>query len=98
MNNRRKLVVALGAGALTASFASFAQQPGKVWRIGILYPGSQSDSNVLAVTLRLRVRHISIPTRSLRFLHAAACNLYTFFTAICVKFNLADRWRSTFAS
>jgi putative ABC transport system substrate-binding protein len=35
MNNRRKLVIALGAGALTAPFGSFAQQ-GKVWRIGFL--------------------------------------------------------------
>jgi putative ABC transport system substrate-binding protein len=36
MNNRRKLIVALGAGALTAAFPSFAQQPGKVWRVGFL--------------------------------------------------------------
>jgi len=36
MNNRRKLVVALGAGALTAPFASFAQHQGKVWRVGFL--------------------------------------------------------------
>jgi len=34
MNNRRKLVIALGAGALTVSFASFAQQQGEVWRVG----------------------------------------------------------------
>jgi putative ABC transport system substrate-binding protein len=36
MNNRRKLIVALGAGALAAPFGTFAQQPGKVWRIGFL--------------------------------------------------------------
>jgi putative ABC transport system substrate-binding protein len=36
MNNRRKLLVALGAGALAAPLASFAQQQGKVWRIGYL--------------------------------------------------------------
>jgi putative ABC transport system substrate-binding protein len=37
MNNRRKLIVALGAGALAAPFASFAQQqPAKVARIGFL--------------------------------------------------------------
>lgn len=37
MNNRRKLLVALGAGALAAPLASFAQlQPGKVARIGFL--------------------------------------------------------------
>jgi hypothetical protein len=33
-NNRRKLVIALGAGVLTAPFGSFAQQQDKVWRIG----------------------------------------------------------------
>jgi putative tryptophan/tyrosine transport system substrate-binding protein len=36
MNNRRKLVIALGAGALAAPFGSFAQQQRKVWRIGFL--------------------------------------------------------------
>ncbi len=36
MNNRRKLIVALGAGALVAPLGSFAQQQGKVWRIGFL--------------------------------------------------------------
>ena len=34
MNILRKLIIALGAGALAASFASFAQQQGKVWRVG----------------------------------------------------------------
>ena len=38
MNNRRKLIIALGAGALAAPLASFAQQQGKVWRIGFLSP------------------------------------------------------------
>ncbi len=46
MNNRRKLLVALGAGALAAPLFSFAQQ-GKARRIGILYPGLQSDSDDL---------------------------------------------------
>jgi len=36
MNNRRKFLVALGAGALAAPFSSFAQQKGKVWRVGFL--------------------------------------------------------------
>ncbi|MSP98748.1 MAG: ABC transporter substrate-binding protein [Betaproteobacteria bacterium] len=36
MNNRRKFIVALGAGALTAPFGAYAQQQGKVWRIGFL--------------------------------------------------------------
>lgn len=36
MNKRRKLIVALGAGALAAPFGSFAQQQGKVWRAGFI--------------------------------------------------------------
>jgi len=40
LNNRRRLVIALGAGALTAPFASFAQQPAKLYRIGFLDPTS----------------------------------------------------------
>jgi putative tryptophan/tyrosine transport system substrate-binding protein len=39
MNNRRKLVIVLGAGALTAPFRSFAQPQGKVWQIGLLHIG-----------------------------------------------------------
>ncbi len=42
MNNRRKLVIALGAGALTAPLYSFAQQQGKVRRIGFLGAASAS--------------------------------------------------------
>ena len=38
MINRRKLLVVLGAGALTAPLVSFAQPHGKVWRIGCLSP------------------------------------------------------------
>ncbi len=36
MNNRRKLIVALGAGAIVAPLAAYAQPQGKVWRIGFL--------------------------------------------------------------
>ena len=36
MNNRRKLVVALGASVIAAPFSSFAQQQGKIWRVGFL--------------------------------------------------------------
>jgi hypothetical protein len=36
MNNRRKLIIALGAGALAAPFGSFTQQHGNVWRVGFL--------------------------------------------------------------
>jgi putative ABC transport system substrate-binding protein len=36
MNNRRKLTIAFGAGALVLPFTSFAQQPAKIAHIGIL--------------------------------------------------------------
>jgi putative ABC transport system substrate-binding protein len=38
MNNRRKLVIALGAGALSAPFTLYAQSQNKVWRVGFLSP------------------------------------------------------------
>ena len=38
MNKRRQLIVALGAGAVLAPLASFAQQQGKIPRIGFLSP------------------------------------------------------------
>ncbi len=38
MNNRRKLIIALGAGALTGPFGAIAQQPAKIARIGVLWP------------------------------------------------------------
>ena len=44
MNNRRKIIVALGMGALAAPFRSFAQQQGKVWRVGVLSARSRPDS------------------------------------------------------
>jgi len=45
MNNRRKLVIALGASALASPFGSFAQQPPKVWRIGYLGQGSGPNAS-----------------------------------------------------
>src|SRR4051794_12524075 len=44
MNRRRELLIALGVGALLAPLVSFAQQQGKVWRVGILSPTSASLS------------------------------------------------------
>jgi putative ABC transport system substrate-binding protein len=46
VKTRRQLLIALGAGALAAPFASFAQQQTKVWRIGILSVRSRPDSFV----------------------------------------------------
>ncbi len=49
MNHRRKLVIALGAGVLTAPLASFAQQEKRVRRIGYFTgSGAQSQSARLA--------------------------------------------------
>ena len=44
MNKRRDLLVALGAGALVAPLACFAQQPDKVWRVGFLSARSRPVS------------------------------------------------------
>ena len=44
-NNRRKLIIAVGAGAVVAPLGSLAQEQGKVWRVGILSPTSASLSS-----------------------------------------------------
>ena len=55
MSNRRKLVIALGAGALIAPLACFAQQQrSKVARIGLLEPGSISANRREALIGGLR--------------------------------------------
>ncbi len=54
MNNRRKLVVALGAAALAAPSGSLAQAQGKVWRIGFLMPTSGPNEMVDAFRAQLR--------------------------------------------
>ena len=36
MNDRRKLLVALGASVIAAPLSSFAQHQGKIWRVGFL--------------------------------------------------------------
>ena len=43
-STRRRLLLALGAGALASSFEAFAQQPGKVPRIGFFYFGSRQSA------------------------------------------------------
>ena len=43
-SRRRKLLAALDAGALAAPLISFAQQPGKVWRIGMLETTSMTQN------------------------------------------------------
>jgi len=58
VNNRRKLLVALGAGALAAPLTSFAQQKGKVWRIGFLGAPSASGFAHWMEALRAGLRDL----------------------------------------
>ena len=59
MNNRRKLVIALGAVALTAPLASFAQkQPGKIYRIGYLISGPLASDANRVEALRMGLRNL----------------------------------------
>ncbi len=43
MNKRRILIIALGAGALAVPLVAFAQQQGKVWRVGYIDAGSRQS-------------------------------------------------------
>ena len=56
MNNRRKIIFALGAGTLAAPFASFAQQQNRIWRIGILGPASAASYASRTDALRAGLR------------------------------------------
>jgi putative ABC transport system substrate-binding protein len=58
MNNRRKLIIALGAGALTAPFGSFAQQPMKIYRIGYLDSGSITSRVERVESMRAGLRDL----------------------------------------
>jgi putative ABC transport system substrate-binding protein len=58
MNNRRKLVIALGASSLALPFGSFAQQPAKIYRIGFLGAGSVSGSAKRVDALRASLRNL----------------------------------------
>ena len=48
MTTRRQIVLALGAGALIAPLPSIAQQPEKVWRIGLLWAGSAKQVAIIS--------------------------------------------------
>jgi putative tryptophan/tyrosine transport system substrate-binding protein len=58
MNNRRKLVIALGASALTAPFSSFAQQQSKVRRIGWISNDSGSGNPPMFAAFREGLRDL----------------------------------------
>jgi putative ABC transport system substrate-binding protein len=52
MNNRRKLIVALGAVLVAAPLGSYGQQQGKVWRIGFLQAGIRPADGLPPASLR----------------------------------------------
>ena len=59
MITRRRVVLALGAGALAAPLASFAQQqPAKVYRIGFLTPSFASQYTTRLEGLRAGLRDL----------------------------------------
>ena len=47
MNSRRRFITAFGAGVLAGSIRAFAQQQGKVWRVGVLSIGSAATAHHL---------------------------------------------------
>ena len=58
MNKRRKLIFALGAGALAAPLCSFAQQKGKIWRVGFLTAYSSSAETPAFDSFRQAMREL----------------------------------------
>jgi putative ABC transport system substrate-binding protein len=56
MNNRRNFLAALGASVIAAPLSSFAQQQGKIWRIGFLGLASAVASTHLVDALRAGLR------------------------------------------
>jgi putative ABC transport system substrate-binding protein len=59
MNNRRKLIIALGAAALAAPLSSLAQAPAaKVARIGLLGPGSATGNEPWVAALLANLRDL----------------------------------------
>jgi putative tryptophan/tyrosine transport system substrate-binding protein len=58
VNKRRKLVIALGASSLVSPVCSFAQQQGRVWRIGILDTTTTSVNAENLDAFRKRLREL----------------------------------------
>ena len=70
MNERRKLAIAIGAGALTTAFAAFAQkQSARSARIGIIGPGSASSNAAWVAALLVELRALGhVEGKNLAFL------------------------------
>ena len=58
MNTRRRLFLALMAGALAAPLASFAQQPAKIARIGFLFAASSQGTESQLQAFREGLREL----------------------------------------
>ncbi len=58
MMKRRRLLIASGLCVLGAPLASFAQQQGKVWRIGVLEPGQLDARRHLVEAFSRRLREL----------------------------------------
>ncbi len=58
MNNRRKLLVVLGAGAFATPLACFAAQPAKVARVGYLGATSAAGARIRVEALRAGLREL----------------------------------------
>jgi putative ABC transport system substrate-binding protein len=56
--NRRKLLVAFGLGALAGALPAFAQQKGKVWRVGFLGSASAAANVARIEALRVGLRDL----------------------------------------
>ncbi len=56
MNNRRKIIIALGASALASPFTGYAQT--KVWRIGVLGPESAAATSERFESIRAGLRDL----------------------------------------
>ena len=58
MAHRRKFIAVLGAGALATPLALFAQQPGRIWRVGILPGGPMAPRQLQWDAFRCRMREL----------------------------------------
>ncbi|MEI6414716.1 MAG: ABC transporter substrate-binding protein, partial [Pseudomonadota bacterium] len=77
MNNRRKLIITLAAAVLASPLSAFAQQQGKVWRIGFLGGGSASSFESLLSELRQGLRdHGYVESRNVAFEYRYADGVY----------------------
>ena len=65
MNTRRKLVIALGVGALSAPLGSFSQQQNKVWRIGVLTPDTLESRGPLVEVFKWAMHELALLTVAL---------------------------------